>query len=148
MTLSELYLFNGSSIQMQIDGKDALGILFFAETGEVYVTSLCYLEPGRECPVIQHVLSDEEMQSVSRKSHNQLLSKIQLSTRPIGLTLAEEIALRRKDDELLLERMRRVNERSWRLIEQSHGIQQDSAAAASAARARMREPGQDGWPMR
>lgn len=135
MTRQDLQQFSGSAVDIRIDGAEALGILFFAETGEAYVTSLCYLQPGLECPVIQHVLSDEELQSLSRKSHNQLLSRINLSTRSNSSSLEEETELRHRDDELLMDRLRRVNAKSRALMAQSEELQH----TATCNLARMRD---------
>lgn len=78
MTSAQLQPFNGAPVQITVDGAPAVGILFFAEPEEAYVTSLCFMDGGRKCPQLRHKLTAAELQGLSWKCRRQLHSTIAL----------------------------------------------------------------------
>lgn len=76
---------------MKIDGKEALGILGLRVSGEPVVTTLCYVSDPRDCPLIQHWLTEREIAEIKVESRNRLISTVSVRTdieKSIDLTKA------------------------------------------------------------
>jgi len=78
MTATELPSFNGAVVDITVDAQRALGVLGFSKEGCATITTLCFVDPGVECPLIQHELTEEEIGSLSLNGPKRLTSGIAL----------------------------------------------------------------------
>ncbi|HBJ87543.1 MAG TPA: hypothetical protein DDZ88_27535 [Verrucomicrobiales bacterium] len=84
MKPAQLYQYNGAAVEISLNEAKALGILFLSDKDEACVLSLRYLTPQAPCPLVQHVLSEEEIKGLAKKNRHQLLSRIQISAKAPG----------------------------------------------------------------
>ncbi len=91
MTPAQLYHFNGAPVHITVDGASALGLLFFSERGGAYITSLCFLESGRKCPLLRHKVTELELKTFSKKSRNRLESGIAMTSAPSAPLRAKRV---------------------------------------------------------
>lgn len=142
MSRPHLLQFNGAAVQMRIDGAQALGILFFSPEGEVHVTSLCFVESGAKCPLLRHMLTEEEICGLMPMSHNQLASTLEISTQASAVKTSEPVASEnpvnvkseveklaaiRAESADLLERARCANEKSRELMAEFERLRVEAA---------------------
>jgi len=91
MLSTDLQLYRGASVLMKIDGKEALGVPGLRVSVEPVVTTLCYVSDPRDCPLIQHWLTEREIAEIEVESRNRLISTVSLRTdseKSIDLTKA------------------------------------------------------------
>lgn len=78
MTALDLPSFNGAVVAISLDAQPALGVLGFSPKGCATITTLCFVNPGVECPLIQRELSEDEIESLSLSGPKRLTSSIAL----------------------------------------------------------------------
>lgn len=78
MQAVELPAFNGAVVDITVDAQKALGVLGVSQTGCATITTLCFVDPGEECPLLQHELSEAEIESLSLDGPKRLASRIAL----------------------------------------------------------------------
>lgn len=78
MTAIELPSFNGAVVDITVNAQPALGVLGFSREGCATITTLCFVEPGAECPLIQHELRETEIESLALNGPKRLTSRIAL----------------------------------------------------------------------
>lgn len=64
MTTADLQQHARRAVQILVDDKEALGVLAFSESGDACVTTLCFLNSPDECPLMDHKLTEEDIESI------------------------------------------------------------------------------------
>lgn len=80
MQADELHYYNGSSVELTVDGHEALGILDASVFGEPVIFTLCFMHIHEECLLLQYRLSEAEVATLEKDGYNRLTSKISIST--------------------------------------------------------------------
>lgn len=119
MTLNRLQHFNGASIQINVDGLPALGILFFLTADNVQITSLCFLKAAGQCPLVRHDLTPAEIEGIIPVSRNELKSAIAVHSTPEALGSQEQGRGQGNDLAALQKRMQAAQGKSRREIARS-----------------------------
>lgn len=61
MQADELHYYNGCSVELTVDGHEALGILDASVFGEPVIFTLCFMHIHEECLLLQYRLSEAEV---------------------------------------------------------------------------------------
>ncbi|MGV3661336.1 MAG: hypothetical protein ACO1TE_14200 [Prosthecobacter sp.] len=80
MKMADLQRYRGSSISLSVDGTEALGMLWFSETDEPYIATLCFVNSHKKCPSFKHQLTPEEVATIRKKDGTHLSSRIEVTT--------------------------------------------------------------------
>lgn len=80
MKMADLQRFRGASISLNVDGTEALGMLWFSETDVPYISTLCFVNSHKRCPAFKHLLTAAEIATIRRKDGTHLSSRIEVST--------------------------------------------------------------------
>ncbi len=70
---------SGYSVSIRVNDKAALGVLRFDKEDRPCITSLCFLTPDSECPVLSRPLSAPEIESLKDLGNCHLDSSITLT---------------------------------------------------------------------
>jgi hypothetical protein len=80
MSLDELSVHRGATVQIKVNGRAALGVLGFLQSGTACVTSLCFLDSKGECPLMEHIFSEEEIAEIHPDERFRFASKVSITT--------------------------------------------------------------------
>ena len=80
MTRQDLRHHNGCTVEYTVDNRPAIGIIFFANEEDVMVTSLCFANFNGDCPLVSHLVTEEEIASLAPKTRFRLLSGISVDS--------------------------------------------------------------------
>lgn len=80
MTLADLQRFRGASISLGVDGTEALGMLWFSENDEPYISTLCFVNSHKKCPALKHFLTPADIATIRIKDATHLTSSIEIDT--------------------------------------------------------------------
>lgn len=79
-----MHYYNGCSVELTVDGHEALGILDASVFGEPVIFTLCFMHIREECLLLQYRLSETEVATLTKDGYNRLTSKIAISTEKEG----------------------------------------------------------------
>lgn len=71
--LAELLRQEVMSVEMRVNGREALGLLRVGPESQLFVTCICFMDGG-ECPTSTQVLSEQEIATLKRKGQNHFAS--------------------------------------------------------------------------
>lgn len=80
MQADELHYYNGCSVELTVDGHEALGILDASVSAEPVIFTLCFMHIREECLLLQYKLSEAEVATLKKDGYNRLASAISIST--------------------------------------------------------------------
>lgn len=75
MNLVELQAFNGCCVEVSAFGQPALAVLF-CSPDLISVTTLCFVNEKRTCPMRSYELADEDIESLKPVGRKRLTSAI------------------------------------------------------------------------
>jgi hypothetical protein len=78
----------GYSVNIQINGRKALGVLRFAADGSPCVIALCYVDPSGECPMLSRTLDPLEIESLQALGSFHLGSSVTFTARDEPLRIS------------------------------------------------------------
>lgn len=80
MKMADLQRYRGASISLSVDGIEALGMLWFSERDEPYISTLCFVNSHKRCPSFKHPLTPAEIATIRRQDATHLTSGIEINT--------------------------------------------------------------------
>lgn len=79
MTLDKLPKFYGAPVHLILDDEPALALLFLQSEG-VHLISLCFLKSSRRCPLVERLLTTDEIAALKPIGRNELKLAIRLKS--------------------------------------------------------------------
>lgn len=73
--IGELLREEVMSVELKVNGREALGLLGVGPESQIFVTCICFMDGGK-CPASKQVVSEAEISAFRRKGRNHFASRL------------------------------------------------------------------------